>query len=308
MRSGRREPAGESPADEVSADRSPRAAGRAPARSRAGCRPRRRGRPPDPPAAFGPPGGPTAARTRWGRVRWSGERVGIREGMEIRVGLATLARAAMSGPGRSPASVRWTPRSPAGSSPPSSRGASGCSRVVDGDGYLLLAGPLRRRPRNGTHPGPTHPVRSTGCRAAGSGPRWGGRDPPHRRRAAPLATARPGVVGGWAGVLAEVADRWADRHQLREGWPPDPRARFARGALRRHVQSGTAPASGRAAALGAALGSGPHPRPRPRRDTVEENIGPACKRHHPDKDRLRHEAQCCIPYQVGRDLEEDPWV
>jgi hypothetical protein len=48
--------------------------------------------------------------------------------------------------------------------------------------------------------------------------------------------ADPGVVGGWAGVLAEIADRWAERHRLREQLARDPRARFARGAVARHVQ------------------------------------------------------------------------
>jgi hypothetical protein len=98
--------------------------------------------------------------------------------------------------------------------------------------------------------------------------------------------ADPGVVGGWAGVLAEVADRWAERHRLREQLARDPRARFARGALARHVQVRDRTCIGPGCMRSARRSDLDHTRDHGRGgNTVDDNIGPGCKRHHPDKQR-----------------------
>jgi hypothetical protein len=87
-------------------------------------------------------------------------------------------------------------------------------------------------------------------------------------------------------VLAEVADRWAERHRLREQLARDPRARFARGALARHVQVRDRTCIGPGCERAARRSDLDHTRDHGRGgNTVEDNIGPGCWRHHPDKDR-----------------------
>jgi hypothetical protein len=85
--------------------------------------------------------------------RWAGDRVATREGIEIRVGLATLAglddRPAEI-PGLGPIGAHLARDAVSAQR----RGASWKFAIVDTDGYLLLAGPLRRRPR-----GPRSPLR-----------------------------------------------------------------------------------------------------------------------------------------------------
>jgi hypothetical protein len=204
--------------------------------------------------------------------------------VEIRVGLGTLLgldERPGEIPGLGPVDAEITRRVVA----TQHRGAEWVYAVVDGDGYLLLAGPLRRRPRYGDPPGAGPP----------------GAGPPGRSRGGVVeihltlaelhrlvaeTAADPGVVGGWAGVLAEVADRWAERHRLREQLGRDPRARFARGALARHVQVRDRTCIGPGCMRSARRSDLDHTRDHGRGgDTVEDNIGPGCKRHHADKDR-----------------------
>jgi hypothetical protein len=112
------------------------------------------------PAAAAPVGGNTD--------RWAGDRVATREGIEIRVGLATLAglddRPAEI-PGLGPIGAHLA-RDAVNAQ---RRGAPWRFAIVDTDGHLLLAGPLRRRPRG---PAQSPPVR--------------GRGAPHPRGTAPL--------------------------------------------------------------------------------------------------------------------------
>jgi hypothetical protein len=87
-------------------------------------------------------------------------------------------------------------------------------------------------------------------------------------------------------VLAEIAAAWADRDHLRRILAAHPDARFARGPLADHVRTRDrnciAPGCTRPA-RGCDLD---HTRDHSRGGrTVEANIGPGCKRHHPDKDR-----------------------
>ena len=94
------------------------------------------------------------------------------------------------------------------------------------------------------------------------------------------------VLGAWHGVLAEIADAWADRDELRRRLAANPRARFARGPLADHVRIRDRNCCGPGCTRSARRSDLDHTRDHARSGkTVEGNIGPACKRHHPDKDR-----------------------
>jgi hypothetical protein len=98
--------------------------------------------------------------------------------------------------------------------------------------------------------------------------------------------AASGCPAGRATVVAEIADRWADRHRLWRQLSKDPHARYARGALARHVQvrdrSCVGPCCDRSARRSDLDHTWDHARGG---HTVETNVGPACRRHHPDKQR-----------------------
>jgi len=217
-----------------------------------------------------PPGSGAA-----GPDRWWGERVGIREGVELRVGLATVLGCDQR-PAEIPGLGPIDPEIARAAVTRQRRGARWRFAVVDPHGYLLLAGPLRRRPR------PSHPP------SAG---------PPDRVRGGVVElhltlaelrrfAADPDLAGDWAGIIAEVADRWADRHRLWQELAKDPRARFARGALADHVRirdrTCVGPCCDRSARRSDLDHTRDHAHGGP---TLEHNLGPSCRRHHPDKDR-----------------------
>jgi hypothetical protein len=94
------------------------------------------------------------------------------------------------------------------------------------------------------------------------------------------------AISGWRGVLAEIAHAWDNADELRTRLAANPQTRFARGPLADHVcirdRNCCGPGCTRPArrsdldhTLDHAHGG----------QTVEGNIGPACTRHHPDKDR-----------------------
>lgn len=98
--------------------------------------------------------------------------------------------------------------------------------------------------------------------------------------------ADPDEQGDWAGVFAEIADRWAERHRLRERLSRNPRTRFARGALARHVRVRDRTCVGPGCTRPARRSDLDHTREHGHGGaTVEANIGPGCWRHHPDKER-----------------------
>ena len=216
--------------------------------------------------------------SRTGEDRWRGERIGIRDGVELRVGLATVLgcdQRPAEIPGLGPVDAE-TARTVVARQ---RRGARWRFAIVDAHGYLLLAGPIRRRPRN-KPPGQGAPDRVRGgvvelhltlaeLRRFAADP-----DPPGD------------WAEDWAGVIAEIADRWADRHRLWHALAKDPRARFARGALADHVRirdrSCVGPCCDRSARRSQLDHTIDHAHGG---DTVEGNIGPGCWRHHPDKDR-----------------------
>jgi uncharacterized protein DUF222 len=207
--------------------------------------------------------------------RWHGERVGVREGVEIRVGLATLSGCDERPgeiPGLGPVDAEVARRIVAAQR----RGAEWEFAIVDSDGYLLLSGPLRRRPRHSDQQG-----------AGPRGPVRGGVVEVHLTVAELRRFGRyPDMLGGWAGVLAEIADRWAERHRMWRRLSRDPRARFARGALARHVRIRDRTCVGPGCTRSARRSDLDHTRDHAwGGDTVEANIGPGCWRHHPDKER-----------------------
>jgi hypothetical protein len=94
------------------------------------------------------------------------------------------------------------------------------------------------------------------------------------------------VLGDWDGVLAEIADAWADRDEFRRRLAAHPQARFARGALADHVRIRDRGCIGPGCTRSARRCDLDHTRDHADGgETVDDNIGPACKRHHPDKER-----------------------
>ncbi len=145
-----------------------------------------------------------------------------RSGVEIQVGLTTLLHHDER-PGELPG---WGPV-------PADVGRGLVARqhaaewrfaIVDDEGYLLLAGVTRRRPR------PAGP----GAREARGG------IVELQVPAAVLAelAAHPEQCGPWAGVVADLARQYADRDRLRADLTSRPEDRFIRAALRRHTGPG----------------------------------------------------------------------
>jgi hypothetical protein len=201
------------------------------------------------------------------------DRGAVREGIEIRVGLATVA-----GLDERPGEIPGLGPVDAGAARTAvaaqQRGAAWKFAIVDTDGYLLLAGPLRRRPHTGTGlPGVRGGIVEIHITVE------------ELNRYASDPDLDPGLAQ-WAGVLAEMAAAWADRDQLRARLAAHPRARFARGALADHVRIRDRNCVGPGCTRPARRSDLDHTRDHGRGgQTVEANIGPACRRHHPDKDR-----------------------
>jgi hypothetical protein len=232
------------------------------------------------PADSEPPGSEPAAAEPSAQGAGVGSDTGgsaVREGIEVRVGLATLAGLDDRPgeiPGLGPVGADVA-RAVVGAQ---RRGAAWKFAIVDTAGYLLLAGSLRRRPRS-THRPPA--VR-------------GGVVELHvtleelqRYGADPAAGSGPDIgLADWAGVLAEIAAAWADRDLLRRILAAHPDARFARGPLADHVRARDRNCVGPGCTRPARRCDLDHTRDHSRGGrTVEANIGPGCKRHHPDKDR-----------------------
>lgn len=224
---------------------------------------------PDSSTVVGAGGAAAAAPSVDDAVRWTRDRVATREGIEIRVGLATLAGLDDRPgeiPGLGPVGAHLARTTVAAQR----RGAAWKFAVVDPDGYLLLAGPLRRRPRG----------------SARSAPVRGGIVEVHLTVDELGHYSADSVLGGWDGVLAEIAEAWADRDDFRRRLAANPHARFARGPLADHVRIRDRSCCGPGCTRSARRSDLDHTREHARGgETVEVNIGPACKRHHPDKDR-----------------------
>ncbi|OZM81019.1 HNH endonuclease signature motif containing protein [Pseudonocardia sp. MH-G8] len=226
-------------------------------------------RPPD----HSEPGRPAPPTGQPGSCRTGGP-IGVREGIEIRLGLATLAgldERPGEIPGLGPVCADLARDAVAAQR----RGAVWRFAVVDATGHLLLAGPLRRRGRD-------H-VRG---RRAGAERVRGGVVELHVAVAELEAYASGPVLGEWQAVVAEIAARWADRDRLRGLLDAHPYARFARGPLAEHVRIRDRTCCGPGCTRSARRSDLDHTRDHGLGGrTVESNIGPQCKRHHPDKER-----------------------
>jgi hypothetical protein len=191
-----------------------------------------------------------------------------RTGIEIRVGLGTLLgrdQRPVEIPGLGPVTAETARTAVAAQR----RGAEWRFAVVDDEGYLKLAGLTRRRPRvPRSEPAPA-PVR-------------GGIVELHLPATllSELA-ADPTTSGEWAGVIADIAAQYARRDQLLAALDGTPEARFARGALARHIEVRDRccghPGCGRPAASAELDHTRDHAAGGP---TTTANIGPHCTRHH----------------------------
>lgn len=218
------------------------------------------------------PGGTSASAPAENTDRWAADRVATREGIEIRVGLATLA-GLDDRPGEIPGLGPVGAHIARSAVAAQRRGASWKFAIVDASGYLLLAGPLRRRPR--THRDGT-----------GSGRVRGGVVELHCTLDELQRYATDPVLGDWHEVLAEITARWADRHALRRRLAARPHVRFARGPLADHIRIRDRNCCGPGCTRSARRSDLDHTRDHALGGrTVDDNIGPGCTRHHPDKDR-----------------------
>ncbi|MFP5071064.1 DUF222 domain-containing protein [Pseudonocardia nantongensis] len=205
-----------------------------------------------------------------GGHRWTGERAATREGIEIRAGLGTLAgldERPGDIPGLGPIGAHVTRTA----TTRQRRGARWLFAIGDPHGHLLLAGPLRRRPHTDTGTPPA--VR-------------GGVVELHLSLEELQRYAADPTLTDWHPLLAEIAHAWNDRDQRHKRLAAHPSARFARGPLADHIhirdRTCTGPGCTRTARRSDLDHTRDHSRGGP---TVQANLGPACTRHHPDKDR-----------------------
>lgn len=137
--------------------------------------------------------------------------------------------------------------------------------ITDREGRLLLAGVTRRRPGRGT----------------GRQSRGGVVEFHVPAAVLPRLAGEAHRYPEWAGVIADVIGRYARRAELQAGLDAHPDRRFARAALRRHVQvrdrTCVAPCCGRPAVKADADHTRDHSRGGA---TVAGNTGPLCLRHH----------------------------
>ena len=190
-----------------------------------------------------------------------GERMS--SGVEVRVGLTTLL-GRDDHPGEVPG---WGPvladvaRALVGRQ----RRAEWRFAITDREGHLLLAGVTRRRPGRGT----------------GRQSRGGVVEFHVPAAELPRLAAEAHRYPEWAGVIADVIGQYARRAELQAGLDAHPDRRFARAALRRHVQvrdrTCVAPCCGRPAVKADADHTRDHSHGGA---TVAGNTGPLCLRHH----------------------------
>ena len=227
---------------------------------------------PDPASADNAASGPGragASPAAAGGDRWAGERMATRQGIEIRVGLGTLA-GVDERPGEIPGLGPVGAHVARGVAARQRRGARWLFAIVDPRGYLLLAGPLRRRPRADAQ---AREVR-------------GGTVEVHLTLEELQRYGADPEMSGWHAVLAEVARAWRDRAERRQRLVARPSARFARGPLADHVRVRDRNCVGPGCTRPARRSDLDHTLEHGRGgQTVQANIGPACARHHADKDR-----------------------
>ena len=198
----------------------------------------------------------------------------VRTGVEIRIGLSTLlglderpGEIPGLGPVIAPVARDFVTAQ--------HHGAQWRFAVTDDQGYLLLAGTTRRRPR---HPNPGR------CR--------GGVVEIHLpaallRRLVADSAAESAAGDDWAAVIADIAAQYARRDELTAALERRPTSRLVRGALARHVQIRDRTCSHPGCRCPARKADLDHTRDHARGGpTTTRNTGPGCGRHHLYKTEL----------------------
>ena len=198
------------------------------------------------------------------------ERRPIRDGVEIRVGLATLI-GLDDRPGEVPGLGPVLPGVARRLVAAQRSGAEWRFAVVDDDGHLLLAGLTRRRPRLTAGAAPDR------CR--------GGIVELHVSAAQLRHLAgRPSRHRAWAGIIADLADQYAHRDVLLADLDARPDDRFAHAALARHIQVRDRTCSHVSRTRPARSCDLDHTRNFAQGGTTtRSDLGPGCLRHHLDK-------------------------
>jgi hypothetical protein len=188
-------------------------------------------------------------------------------GVKIRVGLSTLLGLDEKPgeiPGLGPVIAPVARRLVAGQL----QGAQWRFAVTDAEGYLVLAGVIRRRPSRGTR--------------ANAGRSNGGVVEIHLPATLlRQLAAGPSSHGSWAGVIIDISAQHARRDEIAAGIDRHPASRFVRGALARHIQvrdrTCSHPGCRRPARKSELDHTRDHARGGP---TTSANAGPGCSMHH----------------------------
>jgi hypothetical protein len=151
--------------------------------------------------------------------------------------------------------------------------------VTDAEGYMVLAGVTRRRPAaNGSGDASVGRCRGGVVELHVTAEELG-------RLASAAAAGR--FDRGWAGVVSDIAARFADRHALLAALDAEPSSRFAGAALARHIQVRDRTCTHPGCRRPARRSDLDHTRDHARGGaTVTANIGPGCRRHHLFKHEL----------------------
>ena len=194
----------------------------------------------------------------------------VRTGVEIRVGLSTLLGLDEL-PGEIPGLGPVIAPVARDLVTAQHRGAQWRFAITDTEGYLLLAGTTRRRPRRSS-PGHCH----------------GGVVEIHipatllNRLDQDAATC-----GDWAAVIADLAAQYARRDELTAALDRNPTTRYARGALARHIQVRDRTCSHPGCRCPARKADLDHTHDHALGGaTTSTNTGPGCERHHLYKTEL----------------------
>ena len=201
-----------------------------------------------------------------------------REGVEIRIGLATLLGLDRR-PGEIPGLGAVLPGIARRIVTAQHRGAEWRFAVVDEQGYLILAGVTRRRPRL---PRDMQPGRVRGgiVELQVTEAELVRLDSPPAESAA--------ATSAWADLVADLAGQFARRDEILAGLDSRPRSRFAHAALARHIQVRDRTCAHIGCLRPARACDLDHTRDHARGGaTTRAGIGPGCRRHHRDK-HVRH--------------------
>jgi hypothetical protein len=218
-------------------------------------------------AAPSPNHPPTAADRPAGE---QGPTADVRTGVEIRVGLSTLLHLD-DHPGEIPGLGPVIAPVARDLVTAQHRGAQWRFAITDPEGYLLLAGTTRRRPRQ---------PRPGRCQ--------GGIVEIHVPATLLSRLAQDAAAcGDWAAVIADLAAHYARRDELTAALDRHPTSRYVRGALARHIQVRDRTCTHPGCRCPARKADLDHTHDHARGGTTTTtNTGPGCGRHHLYKTEL----------------------